>query len=142
MITTFVDMFHNFFYLKAAGPVHSGDEGMITAADLNQSGPSQDGEGINANEIILSGFCDDGGVFKPSEANKSGPCVDRVGIIANTINQTDGEVIIASEINQSGLCEDSDAITANGSCVEDKVITLSSSDKDDTMIKVCIYLKI
>ena len=108
---------------------------------IKAAGPSHDGEGINANEISLSGFCDDGGVFKPSEANKSGPCVDRVGIIANTINQTDGEVIIASEINQSGLCEDSDAIIANGSSVEDKEITLSSSDKADTIIKVCIYFK-
>ena len=79
--------------------------------DLNQSDPSADGEGINANEISLSGICDDCGVFKESETNKSGPCVDGVGIIQ--INQTDGEVMIASEINQSVLCEDSEAIIAN-----------------------------
>ena len=79
--------------------------------DLNQSDPSADGEGINANEISLSGICDDGGVFKESETNKSGPSVDGVGIIQ--IKQTDGEVMIASEINQSVLCEDSEAIIAN-----------------------------
>ena len=79
--------------------------------DLNQSDPSADGEGINANEISLSGICDDCGVFKESETNKSGPCVDGEGIIQ--FNQTDGEVMIASEINQSVLCEDSEAIIAN-----------------------------